>query len=438
MYNKIKIIKETLLRVNMEIPLLIAIIVLIMLSAFFSATETAFSSLNKIKMKNAAADGDKRAAKVMKLEGNFDRFISTILIGNNIVNITATTLATILFGMLIKNSSVANTVSTVVMTIGVLIFGEISPKTIAKKSPEYFALATVSLVQVICYILFPLTWLFGMWQKLINKIFKKKSNENITDDELITIVDEAQTGGNIDEYEGELIRSAIEFDDLTVVDILTPRVDVKAVKQGTDMHTVIRIFKETGFSRLPVYKDTIDNIVGVLNEKDFYNAYFSGAKSINAVVSSNIIYATPFEKISILLRKLQKAKTHIAIVVDEFGGTLGIVTLEDILEELVGDIWDEHDRVVESFRKVEENKYIVAGDVNLIDFFDYFEIKDDAEEYDATVLSGFVVMKLGQVPQVGDSIEFENLTITVKKTEHMKISECEVVVSPREEKEDEE
>ena len=438
MYNKIKIIKETLLRVNMEIPLLIAIIVLIMLSAFFSATETAFSSLNKIKMKNAAADGDKRAAKVMKLEGNFDRFISTILIGNNIVNITATTLATILFGMLIKNSSVANTVSTVVMTVGVLIFGEISPKTIAKKSPEYFALATVSLVQVICYILFPLTWLFGMWQKLINKIFKKKGDENITDDELITIVDEAQTGGNIDEYEGELIRSAIEFDDLTVIDILTPRVDVKAVKQGTDMHTVIRIFKETGFSRLPVYKDTIDNIVGVLNEKDFYNAYFSGAKSINAVVSSNIIYATPFEKISILLRKLQKAKTHIAIVVDEFGGTLGIVTLEDILEELVGDIWDEHDRVVESFRKVDENKYIVAGDVNLIDFFDYFEIKDDAEEYDATVLSGFVVMKLGQVPQVDDSIEFKNLTITVKKTEHMKISECEVVVSPREEKEDEE
>lgn len=426
------------MRVNMEIPLLIAIIVLIMLSAFFSATETAFSSLNKIKMKNAAADGDKRAAKVMKLESNFDRFISTILIGNNIVNITATTLATILFGMLIKNSSVANTVSTVVMTVGVLIFGEISPKTIAKKSPEYFALATVSLVQVICYILFPLTWLFALWQKLINKIFKKKGDENITDDELITIVDEAQTGGNIDEYEGELIRSAIEFDDLTVIDILTPRVDVKAVKQGTDMHTVIRIFKETGFSRLPVYKDTIDNIVGVLNEKDFYNAYFSGAKSINAVVSSNIIYATPFEKISILLRKLQKAKTHIAIVVDEFGGTLGIVTLEDIIEELVGDIWDEHDRVVESFRKVDENKYIVAGDVNLIDFFDYFEIKDDAEEYDATVLSGFVVMKLGQVPQVDDSIEFKNLTITVKKTEHMKISECEVVVSPREEKVDEE
>ena len=423
----------------MEVPLLlIAIIILIMLSAFFSATETAFSSLNKIKMKNAAADGDKRAARVMKLESNFDRFISTILIGNNIVNITATTLATILFGILIANSNVANTVSTVVMTVGILILGEISPKTIAKKSPEYFALATVSVVQFVCYILFPLTWLFGLWQKLINKIFKKNSDENFTDDELITIVDEAQTGGNIDEYEGDLIRSAIEFDDLTVVDILTPRVDVRAVKQGTDMHTVIRIFKETGFSRLPVYKDTIDNIVGVLNEKDFYNAYLSGAKSINGVVSDNLIYATPFEKISGLLRKLQKAKTHIAIVVDEFGGTLGIVTLEDILEELVGDIWDEHDRVVESFKKVEDNKYIVAGDVNLIDFFDYFEIKDDAEKYDATGLSGFVVLKLGQVPQMGDSIQFENLTITVKKTEHMKISECEVVVSPREEDREEE
>ena len=423
----------------MEVPLLlVAIVILIMLSAFFSATETAFSSLNKIKMKNAAADGDKRAAKVMKLESDFDRFISTILIGNNIVNITATTLATILFGILIKNPSVANTVSTVVMTVGVLIFGEISPKTIAKKNPEYFALSTVSATQIVCYILFPLTWLFGLWQKLINKIFKKKGDDNFTDDELITIVDEAQTGGNIDEYEGDLIRSAIEFDDLTVVDILTPRVDVKAVEQGMDMHSVIRIFKETGFSRLPVYKDTIDNIVGVLNEKDLYNAYLSGAKSINSDVSDNLIYATPFEKISGLLRKLQKAKTHIAIVVDEFGGTLGIVTLEDILEELVGDIWDEHDRVVESFRKVDENKYIVAGDVKLIDFFDYFEIKDDAEEYDATGLSGFVVLKLGNVPKVGDSIEFENLTITVKKTEHMKISECEVVVTPREDNEDEE
>lgn len=423
----------------MDVPLLtLAIVILIMLSAFFSATETAFSSLNKIKIKNLASEGNKRAVRVMKLESNFDSFISTILIGNNIVNITATTLATILFGKLIANASVANTVSTVVMTVGVLIFGEISPKTVAKKSPEHFAMITSGAIQIVCYILFPLTWLFGLWQKLINRIFKKKGDDNITDDELITIVDEAQTGGNIDEYEGDLIRSAIEFDDLTVVDILTPRVDVRAVKQGTDMQAVIKVFRETGFSRLPVYKDTIDNIVGVLNEKDFYNAYLSGAKSINSVVSSNIIYATPFEKISILLRKLQREKTHIAIVVDEFGGTMGIVTLEDILEELVGDIWDEHDRVVETFKKVDENKYIVAGDVNLIDFFEYFDINDDAEEYDATMLSGFVVLKLGQIPKVGDSVQFENLTITVKKTEHMKVSECEVLVAPKEEKEEEE
>lgn len=422
----------------MEIPLYtIAIVVLILLSAFFSATETAYSSLNKIRLRNMAESKDKRSRMVVKLSDKYDSLISTILIGNNLVNITATTLSTILFAKLIANGAVADIVSTAVMTVAVLIFGEITPKTIAKRSPEYFARAFAPIILAICYLFYPLNWLFGLWQKLVGKIFKQRDNANITDEELITIVDEAETEGGLDAYEGELIRSAIEFDDLTVMDILTPRVEVEAVEYDADMATVLKIFRETGYSRLPVYKGSIDTIVGILNEKDFYKAYLDGAKSIAKITIKNVIYATPRMKISILLRRLQKAKTHIAVVVDEFGGTMGIVTLEDILEELVGEIWDEHDDVVEDFTKVTDDKYLVIGDANLEDFFEFFDVNQDEVEYDPVTVSGFVVMQLGRVPAVGDVVTFENLTMTVKSTEYHKITQIEVVIEPPAQSEEE-
>lgn len=422
----------------MEIPLyLIAIVILLAFSALFSATETAFTSLNKVKIKNLAAAGNKKASRVLALSENFERLISSLLIGNNIVNITATTLSGLLFAALIKNGGVASTVSTVVMTVTVLIFGEISPKTLAKRSPEYFALSSAGFIKGVCVILFPLTWLFGLWQKLLNKTFKSKGNNSITDDELKTYVEEAQTGGGIDEYESELIRSAIEFNDLTVKDILTPRVDVIAVDKSSDMEYVLTTFRQTGFSRLPVYEGSIDNIIGVLNEKDFFSSYLGGKTDLSEAISSNILYATPFMKINVLLRKLQKAKTHMAVVVDEFGGTQGIATLEDILEELVGDIWDEHDEVIEYFQRVSETKFNVIGDVNLEEFFEFFGIKENAENYDAVQLSGFVVIKLGKIPQPNDSIDFHNLKITVTKTEHMKVAECEIEILPDEEQEEE-
>lgn len=413
----------------MEIPLyIVAIVVLILLSAFFSATETAFSSLNKIRLRNMAENKDKRSRMIVRLSDKYDNLISTILIGNNLVNIVATTLSTILFAKLISNGAVADIVSTVVMTVAVLIFGEITPKTIAKRSPEYFARAVAPVILAICYLFYPLNWLFGLWQKLVGKIFKQKDDSNITDEELITIVDEAQTEGGLDAYEGELIRSAIEFDDLTVMDVLTPRVEVEAIEYDEDMAEVLKTFRDTGYSRLPVYKDSIDTIVGVLNEKDFYKAYLDGAKNINKIVVKNVIYATPRMKISILLRRLQKAKTHIAIVVDEFGGTMGIATLEDILEELVGEIWDEHDDVVEDFTKVTDDKYIVIGDANLEDFFEFFHVNEDEVEYEPVTVSGFLVMQLGRVPAVGDVVTFENLTMTVKGTEYHKVTQIEVVI----------
>lgn len=415
----------------MDVPLLtLAIVICILFSAFFSATETAFSSLNKIRLKNMAESKDKRARIIVKLSDNYDGLISTILIGNNLVNILATTLSTVLFGILIASADVANTVATVVMTVTVLIFGEITPKSIAKRSPEYFAKLFAPVILVVYYILYPLNFLFRLWQSLIAKIFKSKDDSNITDEELITIVDEAQTEGGLDAYEGELIRSAIEFDDLTVTDVLTPRVDVEAIDISTKMPDVLKVFTETGFSRLPVYKDSIDTIVGVLNEKDFYKAYLDGAKSINKVVCKNVIYATPRMKISILLRRLQKAKTHLAIVVDEFGGTMGIVTLEDILEELVGEIWDEHDEVVEEFVQVDETTYRVLGDANLEEFFEFFHVNEDETEYEPVTVSGFVVMLLGRVPAVGDVIDFENLTLTVKSTEYHKVAQVEVRINP--------
>ncbi len=414
----------------MDIPLYIIFIsILVIFSGFFSATETAFSAYNKIRMKNLAANGNSNAKLVLKLSDNFDKLISTILVGNNIVNITATTLSGLLFAHLIlDNEGLASTVSTIVMTVIVLIFGEISPKTIAKKSPEAFAMAVARPIWLVSVVLNPFAWLFGLWQKLLDIIFKNNGDKGITDDELITFVDEAQTDGGIDEYEGELIRSAIEFDDLTVMDVLTPRVDVEAIEQGTDMQTALTKFRQTGYSRLPVYNDTIDNIVGVLNEKDFYNAYFNQKENIDGAVSKNIIYATPYMKISVLLRRLQKDKTHIAIVVDEFGGTQGIVTLEDIIEELVGDIWDEHDEVVEYFNDLGDNKFSVDGDVTLSDFFEFFSLKADEEDYDAVQLSGLVATLLGKVPQKNDSVEFMNLKITVTECKHMKADRCEVEV----------
>lgn len=423
----------------MQIPLyIVAIVVLLLLSGLFSATETAFSSLNKIRIKNLSTSNSKKSRLVARLYNDYDSLISTILIGNNIVNIAASTISTLLFAKLITNPALAPTVSTIVMTIIVLIFGEITPKSIAKRSPEFFAHFVAPFILVVYYLFYPLTWLFGLWQKFISKIFKKRDEDSITDEELITIVDEAETEGGLDEYESELIRSAIEFDDLTVMDILTPRVEVEAVEVGDSMAKVLQTFRETGYSRLPVYKENIDTIVGIINEKDFYKVYLDGLKSFNKIIVKNVIYATPRMKISILLRRLQKAKTHLAIVVDEFGGTMGICTLEDILEELVGEIWDEHDEVQEDFVKITDDKYQVLGETSLEEFFDFFDVNKSGEEFEPITVSGFVVEKLSRVPAVGDVVEFENLTITVKKTEYNKVMSVEVVVAPIQEENNEE
>lgn len=388
------------------------ILVFTLMSAFFSASETAFTTLNKVRIKSLANNGDERAAAALRLAENYDSLLSTILIGNNIVNIASASIATIVFTNLYGSAGI--TISTAAMTAIVLIFGEISPKFLAKESPESFALSATPVLSFFVMIFTPLNYLFSGWKKLLGNIFKRSDEKKVTQEELMTFVDEAQSDGGIDERNGELIRSAIEFNDLDANDILTPRVNIVAVDMKMPMEKITRLFLETNYSRLPVYEDSIDNIVGMIHEKDYFRALYNGEAGIGPMVKK-VSYVGTGMKISDLLRLLQQVKTHMAVVVDEFGGTEGIVTMEDILEELVGDIWDEHDEVIDYFKKIDDLSYEVNCAVSLDDMFDFFGMKKSEDEFDSVTVSGWVMERLGKIPTAGDSFEFQKIKFTVTK-----------------------
>lgn len=402
---------------------IIAIICCVVLSAFFSASETAFTTLNHIRMKTEAMNGSRRAKLTLSLAENYDQLLSTILIGNNIVNIVSASLATLVFTYYLQNLGVS--VSTVVMTIVVLIFGEISPKSVAKENAEAFAMFAAPILKFLIIILTPLNFLFSLWKKLLSKIFKKKTSSKMTQEELKIIVDEAQTDGGIDERNGELILSAIEFNDMDANDILTPRVDVVAVERTASLEEINEAFLSHSFSRLPVYKESIDNIIGMLHEKDFYRAMHQGLLSVESAVKK-VVYITGSMKISDLLRLLQQTSTHMAVVVDEFGGTEGIVTMEDILEQLVGDIWDENDTVVQYFEKIGENTYLIAGRCNLEDFFEEFSLNGKQVEYDSVTVSGWVMEQLGKIPAPGDKFIYEYAQFTITQTDKRHVLQVEM------------
>ena len=406
----------------------VAIILLVCMSAYFSATETAFSSLNRIRLKSWAEDGNQRAALALQLSEDYDRLLSTILIGNNIVNITATSVGTVLFTKL-AGTVYGPTVATVVLTVVVLIFGEVSPKSIAKESPERFAMASAPLLRVFLAILRPLNFLFALWKRLLNRFLRTADDAGITEEELITMVSEAESGGGLDQHESQLIRSAIEFGDLEAGDILTPRVDIVAVEDTATMDEIAATFAESGYSRLPVYHKDVDDIVGVIHEKDFHSARYRGQTDITGCITP-VHYTTANAELGLLLRTLQKKKSHMAIVVDEYGGTAGLVTLEDILEELVGEIWDEHDEVIESFRKQEDGSYLIAAGADLTDLYDLFSISG---ECDASTVSGWVIDELGRLPQVGDHFQAEGLDVTVTQVDHRRVLEIRVAVLPEDE-----
>ena len=381
-----------------------SILCLLLLSAFFSATETAFTSLNRIKMKNMANDDVKNAKLVLKLEDRYDKLLSTILIGNNIANIGMTAIATVMFVALL-GGSLGPTASTVVMTVAVLIFGEISPKNIAKEHPEGFALFAAPIMRGLMWLFTPLNVIFSLWKKLLGKLFGTQENGSYTEDELITIMEEAQIGGSIGKEQQELITNAIEFDDLEAIDVITPRVDIVAVELGTSVEEIGRTFKESGLSRLPVYEDDLDNIIGIINQKDFHNYVVGENRELEQYIKP-VAYVAESIKAAVLLKKMQTKKTHIAIIVDEYGGTTGLVTMEDIIEELVGKIYDEHDAIeMREVTRLYDGSYSVAGGANVEKFF---EMVGEDIDINATTINGWVMIELDRLAKVGDTFTYRS------------------------------
>ena len=405
---------------------IIALAVLILMSGYFSATETAFLSCNKTRLRTMAEKGNKRAALVNKLNESYDRLLSTILIGNNIVNLTAASIGTVLFVRLYGD--IGATVSTAVMTVLVLIFGEITPKNVAKDCPEKFAMFSAPIIRVLIWIFTPLNFLFGLWKKLVSKVLRLESDSKMSQEELLMLVDEVREGGTIDSEEGDLLKNAIEFNDMRAEDILTHRVDLEAVDVESTKEEIAEVFTQSKFARLPVYEDSIDNIIGILNMKDFYDGTGITEKSVREIMTKPL-FVLKSEKIDELLKLLQETKSQMAVILDEYGGTLGIVTLEDILEELVGEIWDEHDEVTEEYLPIGENRWRVDCSVNLDDFCEFFGIKTDSTTIS---LGGWVMEQLGKVPEAGDSFDFGCLSVSVFETDGQRVTFIDVEKKPEE------
>lgn len=418
-----------------SIWMLVAMIVLLALSAFFSSVETAFSSFNKIRIKNLAQGGNKRANTVLKLEEKYDKLLTSVLIGNNIVNIALSSIATIFFMDIITSSeSLAATLSTVIITVAVLIFGEITPKVIARENADGYVIFLAPIVNGLIIILTPLSIVFGGWSALIHKLFNsKKEQVAITEDELITIVDEAEEDGAIETDEGNLIRSAIEFNDVCAGDILTPRVDICAISKNASINEIAKTFMENGYSRLPVYDEDIDDIIGILHEKDFFVAYHNNNKTVTKHLQKPV-HVTEHIKLADLLQVLKTQKSHMAVVVDEFGGTMGIVTMEDIIEELIGDVWDEHDEVINEYKELSDGSFIIKCSADLDDFFEKFDVNIPDEEDMPQTVNGFIMKELESFPQVGDSFEFQGLNIEIKKIGKKRVEEIKVTRINEEEK----
>ena len=382
---------------------IIIMAVCLMLSAYFSATETAFSSANTTRLRTLAEKGSSNAALALKLLEQYDRLLSTILIGNNIVNIATASIGTVLF---VKHYGDAGaTISTVVVTVVVLIFGEISPKSIAKDCAEKCAMLSAPILQVLIWVLMPLNLLFSLWKKLLAKVFRLSGDSKMSQEELLMLVDEVQQDGSIDRQEAQ--------------DILIHRVDLAALPVTASKEEVAALFTQTKYSRLLIYQDSIDHILGTVHQKDFYVGCGVTEQPLSAIISPPV-FALENEPIRLLLKKLQQAKTHVAVVVDEYGGTCGIVTMEDILEELVGEIWDEHDEEEVFLRKIAPDTYAVDAGMDFDDFAEFFRLKTDSE---MVSVSGWVMEQFGRVPAAGDSFTFADLAVQVTRVENHRIEE---------------
>lgn len=425
---------------------IIVIFVMILLSAFFSASEISFNASNKMRLKKSAEAGSKTAALAYKISENFTSALSAILIGNNLANIAASTAATVItMSLLLKigntgSDSLASLIATLVMTFIILIFGEIVPKIIAKNNADTTVLWFAYPIRILTYILYPIVWLVMGLVKLLSKIWGKDSDEGptVTEEELSSIIDTVEEEGVIDEDQSDLLQSTLEFRDTTVEEIMTPRIDMLAFDILDTPDEIHKVIESSHFSRIPVYEDSVDNIIGIL----YLNHYYRQAIDTPSLSTDDIrallmepCFLHKTMKLPAALTILRERKTHIAIIVDEFGGTLGIVTMEDILEELVGDIWDESDEIVPEFVKTGENTYEVSGDMNIDDFFSEIEYEPRDFECEYTTMGGWAIERLNADPHVGDSFtdedETHTMVVVVSEMDEMRVTKLTILVKPR-------
>lgn len=417
-----------------HIGTLILLIILVGLSAFFSASETSYTSANRIRLKSQAEDGKKSAQRALKIIARYDKNLTTILIGNNIVNILTSSIATVmcidLFG-----ADLGSLISTVAVTIVVLIFGEILPKTIAKANAETFACVISGVMWFLMVVFTPLSAIFLLLQKAATKLFCSKDKQvSMTEQELISIIDEIEDEGVLEEQESSLVKSALTFDETLVSSILTPRVNIVAIELDSDLNKVRDVFLSEGYSRIPVYEKTIDHIVGVITHKDFFEKLNIGDDFYLRDILQETLHIPSLLKISDVLKQMQRSKIHLAVVVDQYGGTEGIVTLEDIIEELVGEIWDESDEITAPVSFINDNTFETGGDITILDFNRYFENRgmDIYVETDSNTLGGWLFELFGKIPEVTESVKTENFKITVLSLDNCRIGKLKFEILPNE------
>ncbi len=402
---------------------ILILVILMALSATFSASETALTAANKIRLKNQAEEGDKKAEGALRLTDKYDNALSALLISNNIVNTLSASLTTLFFTQLLGEGGVG--AATAVITVLLVIFGEVLPKTFAAANAEKFIKITQKPMHIIIFALTPFIKVLDIIKKLIirNNV---DGTPSVTEQELMTIIDEIEDEGVLEEDEAELVQSAIEFNDISADEIITPRVDICAIDIKEDKQDILDKFLRFNYSRMPVYENSVDKIVGFINQKDFFAAVIQDVASPVESLIKPCIYIPPKKKIIDVMHQLQKEKVHMAVVMDEYGGTLGIITLEDILEQLVGDIWDEHDEETQSVFKIDEVTYEVLGEIPMDDLYEQLLDTKKNNIPDYYILSGYLLDKMEKIPEEGDSYDDEFLHYTVQNVEDNRIKKVKV------------
>ncbi|EIC95332.1 membrane protein, PF01595 family / transporter associated domain multi-domain protein [Lachnoanaerobaculum saburreum F0468] len=414
MRNNIGVILET-----SDILQLVILVILLSASAFFSSAETALMTSNKLKIRNLAENGDKRAKKVLDITANTDKMLSAILIGNNVVNLTASSLSTTLTLKIFGSSLVG--IATGILTFLILVFGEITPKNVASKNAENMALAYIGVISVIVTVMTPVIFIVNKVAGAVISIFTKNSDENnaVTEEELRAMVEYSHEEGVIENEEKKMIVNVVDFGDTVAGDIMVPRVDMVMVDEKSSYEEILQVFREERYTRIPVYEETPDNVIGILNVKDFL-LIEDKENFVMKELLREPLYTYEYKKTSALMMDMRKTGANIVIVLDEYGITAGLITLEDMLEEIVGEIRDEFDADEdEGITKVSDLEYLIDGSTNLDDINDRIGLELSSDEYES--IGGLIMEKLGRIPAEGEIINFDNIVLTVKKMDHARI-----------------